>query len=108
MGPAISVISMPQGITLYFTFASAMQGDEAMNAIVDRGWVGRLKRAPELDAETYGEFCESMRSFIFGPMSKAIAPQVAAVIEKAKTAGRDLERVNDVRAIIVCCGALRK
>ena len=99
MGPAISVISMPQGITLYFTFASAMQGDEAMNAIVDRGWVGRLKRAPELDAETYGEFCESMRSFIFGPMSKAIAPQVAAVIEKAKTAGRDLERVNDVRAI---------
>jgi SAM-dependent methyltransferase len=70
-----------------------------MNAIFDRGWVGRLKRGPELDADTYADFCESMRGFIFGPLSAAMAPQQAAVTEKAKTEGRDLSRVNDVRSI---------
>jgi hypothetical protein len=75
-----------------------------MNAMVDgapidRGWIGRLKRPPELDAESYADFCEGMRGFIFGPLSQAIAPQAAAVVERAKGAGRDLSRVNDVRAL---------
>lgn len=70
-----------------------------MNAIIDRGWVGRLKRSPELDAETYADFCESMRGFIFGTLSKAMQAQMAGAIEKATTAGRDISRVNDVRAM---------
>jgi ubiquinone/menaquinone biosynthesis C-methylase UbiE len=81
-----------------------MEGTAAMNTMadqvhVDRGWVGRLKRAPELDAETYADFCESMRGYIFGPLSQAMAPQTAAVAERAKAAKRDIERVNDVRAM---------
>jgi ubiquinone/menaquinone biosynthesis C-methylase UbiE len=66
---------------------------------MDRGWIGRLKRPPALDAETYADFCEGMRGFIFGPLSQAMAPQTAAAVEKAKAAGRDMSRVNDVRAL---------
>jgi ubiquinone/menaquinone biosynthesis C-methylase UbiE len=69
-----------------------------MNAMVDRGWVGRLKRAPELDAEHYADFCQSMRGFIFGAMNQSMALQTNAIVADAKTKGRDLGRVNDVRA----------
>jgi ubiquinone/menaquinone biosynthesis C-methylase UbiE len=70
-----------------------------MNAIVDRGWISRLQRSPELDADSYADFCEGMRAFIFGPLSQAMAPQTKAAVDKAKAAGRDLNRVNDVRAL---------
>lgn len=70
-----------------------------MNAIVDRGWVGRLKRSPELNADSYGDFCEGMRGFIFGRLNAAVKVEADAAVAKAKDAGRPLERVNDVRAL---------
>ncbi len=70
-----------------------------MNAMIDRGWVGRLKRAPDLSAEIYADFCESMRGFIFGPMGNAMRQQTSAALTKAKAAGQDPARVNDIRAL---------
>jgi ubiquinone/menaquinone biosynthesis C-methylase UbiE len=70
-----------------------------MNAVLDRGWIGRLKRSPQLDADTYADFCEGMRGFIFGPLSKAMAPQISARIATAQKEGRELDRANDVRAL---------
>jgi ubiquinone/menaquinone biosynthesis C-methylase UbiE len=70
-----------------------------MNAIIDRGWVGRLRRAPALDADSYGDFCEGMRGFIFGRLGGAAKAQSDAAAAAAKAAGRPLERVNDVRAL---------
>lgn len=70
-----------------------------MNAVLDRGWVGRLKRSPELDADTYADFCEGARGFIFGRLGQAMVSQINARVEQAKKEGRDLERVNDIRAL---------
>lgn len=70
-----------------------------MNAMTDRGWVGRLKRDPDLSAETYGDFCEGMHVFVFGKLGRAAKAAAEAEAAKAKEAGRALDRVNDVRAL---------
>ncbi|MDX2223067.1 MAG: class I SAM-dependent methyltransferase [Rhodospirillaceae bacterium] len=66
---------------------------------IDRGWIGRLERPPALDAETYAGFCEGMRGFIFGPLGGKVKQASDAAINRAKAAGRDLARVNDIRAL---------
>jgi SAM-dependent methyltransferase len=65
----------------------------------DRGRVGRLKRLPKLETEAYGDFCEGMRKFIFGPLNGPVMAGAAVAIEQAKARGQDLTRINDIRAV---------
>lgn len=50
----------------------------------DRGSVGRLKRLPELDLESYHDFLTGMRSWMFRSLSAASGARAAALVESQR------------------------
>jgi ubiquinone/menaquinone biosynthesis C-methylase UbiE len=56
----------------------------------DRGSVGRLKRLPELDLESYNDFLTGMRAWMFKDMSAASQFRADEVVTAAQARGENL------------------
>lgn len=60
------------------------------SALPDRGSIGRLKRLPELDLESYNDFLTGMRSWMFKEMSPATQYRANELVEAAQARGENL------------------
>jgi len=70
-----------------------------MAQVADRGWVGRWQREPTLSAESYLEFCEGLRTFAQVTTRPAALAAANTAMAAAAAAGRELSRINDIRAV---------
>jgi ubiquinone/menaquinone biosynthesis C-methylase UbiE len=60
------------------------------DTFIDRGAVGRLKRLPELDLESYNDFLTGMRSWMFKEMSASSIARAEEIVEDAAAKGVNL------------------
>lgn len=70
-----------------------------MTEVIDRGRVGRWERHPTVDCENYAEFCEGLRTFAQVKTRGVAMVAAEAAVGQAVKDGRDLTRVNDIRAV---------
>jgi ubiquinone/menaquinone biosynthesis C-methylase UbiE len=68
------------------------------DAFIDRGAVGRLRRLPELDLESYSDFLTAMRSWIAKGFTPACMARANEIIEAATANGENLS-FEDTKAL---------
>ena len=68
-------------------------------ATIDRGQVGRWERHPTVNSENYAEFCEGLRVFAQEKTRSVAMAAADKAITAAVNDGRDLSRLNDIRAL---------
>jgi ubiquinone/menaquinone biosynthesis C-methylase UbiE len=67
-----------------------MSQTDVKTASPDRGAVGRLRRLPELDLESYNDFLTGMRAWMFQDMSAATQYRANEIVAAAQARGENL------------------